>query len=161
MPLKLSINFCRKVGEANYGSRGATVGLEMEAETSLVHQPDQLGDQVARLFRLARESVERELARPPASAANGATRNGSATRPVARAATANQIRALHAIAGELSLDLASELRDRLGVGSADQLTLVEASELIDALKSAARERVLGGGAQPSAGDDGGLRVVVD
>ena len=32
MPLKLSIASSRKVGEPNYGSRGATVGLEMEVD---------------------------------------------------------------------------------------------------------------------------------
>jgi hypothetical protein len=36
MPLKLSISLSRKVGKANYGSRGANVGLKLETEASLV-----------------------------------------------------------------------------------------------------------------------------
>ena len=156
MPLKLNISLSRKVGEANYGSRGATVGLEMEAETSLVHQPDQFYDQIAHLFWLARESVDRELARLPAPTGNGTSRNGTASRHarVLRAATPNQVRALHAIAGEQALDLAAELHDRFGVEHPEELSLQQASELIDALKSAVREKVLGGIEQHSAAEAG-------
>ena len=62
MPLKLNIAMSRKVGERNYGSRGATVGLEMEVDSSLVDQPRELHQRIARLFRLAKASVDRELA---------------------------------------------------------------------------------------------------
>ena len=61
MPLKLNIAMSRKIGEPNYGSRGATVGLEMEVDSSLVDQPRQLHERIARLFRLAKQSVDREL----------------------------------------------------------------------------------------------------
>jgi hypothetical protein len=137
MPLKLSVSLSRKVGEANYGSRGATVGLEMEAEIGLVHQPEQLGEQVAHLFRLARESVERELAQLPAAAGNVAVPNGrpSGQNRLGRSATPPQVRAIQAIAGQLQLDLGAELRNRFGVNYPEALSLVEASQLIDALKA--------------------------
>ena len=126
MPLKLSISLSRKVGEANYGSRGATVGLEMEAEASLVHRPDEFYEQIAHLFQLARESVDRELTRQPARAGNGAARNGRShgRDRLARAATPNQIRAIHAIASEQQLDLDAELLDRFGVEYPEALSLV-------------------------------------
>lgn len=141
MPLKLNISLSRKVGEANYGSRGATVGLEMEAEASLAHQPDQLYDQIAHFFSLARESVDRELAKPTTPLTHVVMGNGSAARLAreARGATANQLRAIHAIATERELDLMSELHRRYGVEEPAELSIVQASELIDALKSSVRK----------------------
>jgi hypothetical protein len=124
MPLKLNVALSRKVGEPNYGSRGATVGLEMEVDSSLVEQPRQLHEQMARLFRLAKQSVDREL-----STTEGAN-------PVLsdRPATPAQIRALHAIAKRQQLDLAEEIHARFGVDQPDQLSLHQASQLIDWIK---------------------------
>jgi hypothetical protein len=59
--LKLNVGLSRKVGEANYGSRGASVNLELEMETSLATDPDALRDRVRQLFRMARASVDEEL----------------------------------------------------------------------------------------------------
>ena len=59
--LKLNVGFSRKVGEANYGSRGASVNLELEVESGLAHEPDSLRERVRQLFRMARASVEEEL----------------------------------------------------------------------------------------------------
>ena len=42
MPLKLNVGLNRKVGEQNYGSRGASVNVEMELESSLVGEPSRL-----------------------------------------------------------------------------------------------------------------------
>jgi hypothetical protein len=128
MPLKLNIATSRKIGVPNYGSRGATVGLEIEVDSNLVEHPQQLHERIARLFRLARESVDREL--------NGqaANQNGSAGQPADRPATTAQIRALHAIASRQNLDLVEELRKRFGLYRADGLTLEQASQLIDAIK---------------------------
>jgi hypothetical protein len=113
MPLKLNIAMSRKVGEANFGSRGATVGLEVETDTSLIDRPQQLYERIARLFQLAKESVDRELA---------------------PRATNKQIRAIHAIAKQYNLDLAAELHGRFAVERPDQLSLLEASQLIDAIR---------------------------
>jgi hypothetical protein len=129
MPLKLNIAMSRKVGERNYGSRGATVGLEMEVDSSLVDQPRELHQRIARLFRLAKASVDRELA-AQTGASNGAT---AALRQ--RRATENQVRAIHAIAKRLELDVSEEVRTRFGVCRPDDLSLEQASALIDAIKS--------------------------
>lgn len=137
MPLRIIVNISRKVGEANYGSRGATIGLEMEAEASLVHQTALFHDQVDQLFALARESVDRELAKPAATLANGPLRNfmNRSREGVERAATENQLRALKAITNAQGLDLLFELRVRFGIENLAELTLVQASRLIDELKS--------------------------
>jgi hypothetical protein len=53
-----------------------------------------------------------------------------------RRATSNQIRAIHAIASERQIDLIVELQSRFHVDRLEALTLVQASELIDAIKAA-------------------------
>lgn len=134
MPLKLSIGMSRKVGEPNFGSRGATVGLEMEVDSGIVDQPRELHARIAGLFRLAKASVDRELdsdsamevPHTQAHVANGVD-------PI-RMATANQIRAIYAIATERKIDLLTELRSRFDVARLEDLTLLQASELISAFR---------------------------
>jgi hypothetical protein len=129
MPLKLNIAMSRKVGERNYGSRGATVGLEIEIDSSLVDQPRELHRRIARLFRLAKASVDRELA-----AQMNASKRAAAGAPQPRRATANQVRAIHAIAQRQELDLGEEVKTRFGVCRPDDLSLEQASQLIDVIK---------------------------
>ena len=59
--IKLNAGFSRKVGEANYSSRGASVNLELELESSMIADPDKMQDKIRALFRLARSAVDEEL----------------------------------------------------------------------------------------------------
>ena len=59
--IKLNAGFSRKVGEANYSSRGASVNLELELESSLVAEPEKMSDKIRALFTLARKAVDEEL----------------------------------------------------------------------------------------------------
>ena len=59
--IKLNAGSSRKVGEANYSSRGASVNLELELESAAVRDPDKLHDKIRALFRLARNAVDEEL----------------------------------------------------------------------------------------------------
>jgi hypothetical protein len=136
--LKLNVGLSRKVGEASYGSRGASVSLELEVESGLAADADALRDRVRQLFRMARVSVDEELN------GNGTNGNGQANqhdngngsrRTNSRQATASQVRAIHAIANRNRLNLASELQSRFSVDRPDDLSISEASELIDGLKS--------------------------
>jgi len=151
--LKLNIGFTRKVGEANYSSRGASVNLEIEVESGLVREPDKLQSKVDYLFGLAQSSVDAQLrgggesqqATPVGAqnhAGNGGTGNGHSNgngsrRPTGRIATQSQVRAIHAIANRQRIDLTSELRNRFGVDRPDDLGISQASELIDSLKATA------------------------
>ena len=79
--LKLNIGFNRKVGEANFSSRGASVNLEIEVESGLVREPGKLQAKIDYLFGLAKSSVDVQLngnghleATSTASTSNG---NGS------------------------------------------------------------------------------------
>jgi len=51
-----------------------------------------------------------------------------------RAATEAQVRAIRAIASKARISLASELEQSFGVQSPNQLTVAQASQLIDSLK---------------------------
>ena len=79
--LKLNIGFNRKVGEANYSSRGASVNLEIEVESGLVREPDKLQAKIGYLFDMAKKSVDAQLNgnghSEPAPAASAPNRNGN------------------------------------------------------------------------------------
>ena len=61
MPMKLNVGLSRKVGEPNYGSRGATVNLELEIDSTLVAEPERLQERIRELFGLAKASIDEEL----------------------------------------------------------------------------------------------------
>jgi hypothetical protein len=106
----------------------ATVSAEAKSAScrKTLVQPS---SRIARLFRLAKASVDRELAAP-----SDASNRAPADAPHRRRATSNQIRAIRAIAQRLELDLDKEVKTRFGVCRPDDLSLEQASQLIDALK---------------------------
>jgi len=65
--------------------------------------------------------------------------NGHAVATVngARRATASQVRAIYGIAGRLRLDIVSRLREQFQIERPEDLSLADASELIDDLKACA------------------------
>jgi len=139
MPLKLNVGLSRKVGQPDYGSRGASVNLELELDSSLVSDNSRLQERIRELFQLARQSVDDELDHPHQTSSNSARQdqspNGNSHRQEApRAATQSQVRAIHAIAGRRRIDLVAELRGRFSVDRPEDLSIMQASELIDALK---------------------------
>jgi hypothetical protein len=148
MPLKLNVGLSKKVGDANYGSRGASVNVEIELESALVSQPDQLKDRIRQIFNSLRSSLSEELngngAHPTGANASSGARNGNGqhnggqassgkAQPV-RPATQSQIKAIHAIARSQQLDLVRFLRDRFNRERPEDLTIKEASGAIDDLK---------------------------
>lgn len=146
--LKLNVGITKKIGEANYGSRGATVNLELECDSSLAGDSERLRERIKQLFAMARASVEEELA---GAKSNGACANGDGKthsqtngnghtagrrRDGTRPATASQVRALGAIAERQGIELGDKLNAMFGVRTASELTITEASGLIDELKGA-------------------------
>jgi hypothetical protein len=143
--LKLNVGFNRKAGEANYGSRGASVNLELECDSGLASDPERLKERIRYLFGLAKASVEEELHIQQATQngtqtdanshghANGRRRDGT------RKATASQVRALNAIASRQNLSATNVVQSRYGVDTPEDLTITEASELIDSLKAAGKD----------------------
>jgi hypothetical protein len=161
MPLILNVGLSKKVGLPNYGSLGVSCHLEVELDaTLLAHDVNGFQQKVKQAYGACHQAVREELARqeqePPTNGngnGNGASHgNGHdpgmnkvaepkqvptprRTRDQTRPATANQLRALDAIAVRQQLDLASLLRQRFGDVSAADLTITEASHLIDELNS--------------------------
>ena len=149
--LKINAGFSRKVGEANYGSRGASVNVELEVESNLVNDPDALMGRIRKLFDLARRSVDEELqngrpnqTQPGAAGDRGRGHSHDGERPV-RAATTSQIRAIRAIARQRQLDADRLANDRFRVNSLEELSVREASDLIDELKNGQTTGRTGGG----------------
>jgi hypothetical protein len=156
--LKLNVGVSRKVGLPDYGSVGASCNLEVEVDVGLIDRDlDAFHARVRGVYVAAHQAVHDELARlhapvaepqdPPAAptrhASNGhASTNGHADRPpggrsrVRKPATEAQIRAIRSIASRQHADLDGLLRE-LGVDRLEDLSLRQASELIDTLKTAA------------------------
>lgn len=61
MSLRANIGFNRKIGEPHFSSRGASVHLELELDTSLLEQPSQLLAKIHNTFELAHAAVDAEL----------------------------------------------------------------------------------------------------
>ena len=161
MPMKLNVGLSRKVGEPNYGSRGASVNLELELDNSLVEQPERLRDRIRQLYQLAKASVDEELnasgglssnGQQPANGnhnghgidryrMNGNGSNGGASNSHTsnghgpRQATTSQVKAIHAIAGRNRIDVGRLVQDRFNVQHPDDLSISDASTLIDELKA--------------------------
>jgi hypothetical protein len=59
--IKLNAGFSRKVGEANYSSRGASVNVDLELESALIQEPEKLHEKIRVLFGIAKKAVDEEL----------------------------------------------------------------------------------------------------
>jgi len=142
--LKLSTGFSRKVGEPNFGSRGASVNLEIEIDSALIADPNRLHGKIRQLFALAKDSVDEELngrgrdgehQSGHAGSSNGNGEHHRQNDRNGRRATASQVRALFAIASRERIDLPQLIRERFQVDRAEDLSLRNASTLIDDLKN--------------------------
>lgn len=150
MPMKLNVGLSRKIGEANYGSRGAVVNIEMEVDSALVSEPQKLQERIRQLFGLVRSSLTDELNGGHADTAsksgpdaqphsgqngNGASRTTGQRSNGPRPATQSQAKAIYAIARSQRIDVASYLLERFRVRRPEDLSIKEASQLIDELKA--------------------------
>lgn len=150
MPLRLNVGASRKVTDNNYGSRGASVNLELELDSALIAEPAKLQEKIRHLFSMVRTSLAEELnggnghgakptpsAPPPVKSSPSGNGNGSPPRNGSvRAATPAQIKAIYGLAKRQGLNLAELLNERAQVRRPEELTLPQASLIIDAIKNA-------------------------
>ena len=146
MPLRLNVGASRKVTDNNYGSKGASVNLEIELDTALLQDTAKLQEKVRHVFGLVRTALELELNGAGQNGSNGvspgdqsdhtAHANGHSSqdsRP--RPATTAQVKALRAISRNHDVDLDEYLHRQFRVKRPDDLTIKQASVAIDELKA--------------------------
>ncbi|TWU31113.1 hypothetical protein [Novipirellula artificiosorum] len=149
MSTRITVGLNRKRGQPDYGSHGASCHIDFEIDgDSLFGQSDQLAVRIQEAYRLCRQEVERELGGDAPSATTPSSRRAANDVPRLnghtsakgngqsriREATDAQIRAIHAIASKANVHLASQLQQEFAVSSPKQLTIRQASELIESLK---------------------------
>lgn len=158
--LKLNVGLCKKVGEANYGSRGASVNVELELDSGLVGDAAKLKERIRQLFGVVRASLAEELngngqpsgdTKPAANQnsngnGNGTNNNygnGNGHTPASnqrnggpRQATQSQVKAIHAIARSRNINVGQFLSERFRVSRPDELSIKTASQAIDEMKNA-------------------------
>jgi hypothetical protein len=134
MPLTINIGISRKIGQSNFGSRGASVGLQIEADSRSIDQPERLRESIDQLFELANQSIDDELQKlRPIPTIDALLLHES------RQITAKQYRALMVLTSQLDVDLSTACQNRFQCEAAASLTREQASILISELQSAVRD----------------------
>jgi len=156
MPLSVNVGLSRKASK-DYQSTGVSINVTAELDQSLLARPDELQRHIDDLYAQAEQALDRRAgapAEPPRATArrstepsghaggNGYARNGngnghtngSGGRSGGGQMTESQRKAILAIARRVDVDPAYEAREIVGA-ELDDLTLRQASELIDHLKA--------------------------
>ena len=135
MPMKLNIGLNQKKGEPNYGSRGASFNVEVEVDSSVAIDPKRLRERARALYAIARKAIDEELGAEEAIEVNGAV---GVARQISTGgttlATAGQVRAVFAICRSQELNPFDLVQNRFGRKRIEDLSIREASCLIDELK---------------------------
>ena len=146
MPLSINVGLSRKASR-DYQSHGVSINVTAELDQSLLARPQELQEQVANLYAQAEQALERRAGHgdaPPAyrpyPAPSNGYRNGNGNGNRGRSngngggMTASQRRAILAIARRANIDPDYEAQQIIGM-PLDQLSIQQASELIDHLKT--------------------------
>ena len=148
MPLSINVGLSRKASR-DYQSTGVSINVTAELDQSLLARPQELQEQVANLYAQAEQALERRGFQPDAAPAqhrpfparSNGYRNGNGDGNRGRTngnggMTTSQRRAILAIARRANIDPDYEAQQIIGI-PLDQMSIQQASELIDHLKSLA------------------------
>ena len=153
MSIKLNLGINKKIGEPNYGSRGASCHVEFELDGSLDNGAAARFQEAARrAYAACRHVVESELAagdshsqlrttghtNAPNARKDQSWFGRSCGKPCSHGDRRSGPRDL-AIADRQQVDLLALLRSQFGVDRPDDLSIISASSLIDQLKASAGE----------------------
>ena len=147
--IKLNVGASRKVSDNHYGSRGGCVNVELELDSTLALDSQKLRDHIRKLFDLANASLEEELQGTTESASvdephhqrDGVSFNGNGSgaghavsvAPV-RYASEKQLALIQGLIRKSKIPF-QPLLGECKVASFNELTVQEASRLIESLKA--------------------------
>jgi hypothetical protein len=149
MTHKVTVGLQQKIGQPNFGSIGASCSIEVHLDDDEAVHPEVVTARVRQAFSQCRDCIAKELSlhevvepnesssrerEPRPAASRPTTERGRTSDRPQRTATEAQVRAIRAIASKAGVSLASELEQGFGVRNPNQLTIAQASHLIDSLK---------------------------
>jgi hypothetical protein len=145
--IKLNVGACRKVSDNHYGSKGGNVNIELELDSSLALDSQKLRDHIRKLFDLANASLEEELqgtAEPARveelrhqrndDSFNGNGAGHAVSVPPVRYASEKQLALIQGLLRKSKIPF-QPLLGECKVGSFNELTVQQASRMIESLKS--------------------------
>jgi hypothetical protein len=132
----------KKVGQPNYGSLGASCQIEFEMDSTLLESNmDGFHDRVNGAFLACRQAVNLQLRQQQSERAVESTTSIQKQLPERRpesqrsgTVTPNQLKAIYGMARRQRIDLQKLLHERFDRYVPEDLTIREASELLDELK---------------------------
>ena len=146
--IKLNGGASRKVSDNHYGSRGGCVNVELELDSSLALDSQKLRDHIRKLFDLANASLEEELQGTTESASvedsyqrdgvsfngNGNGNGNAVTVTPVRYASEKQLALIQGLLRKSKIPY-QPLLGECKVGSFNELTVQQASRMIESLKA--------------------------
>ena len=145
--IKLNVGACRKVSDNHYGSRGGCVNVELELDSTLALDSQKLRDHIRKLFDLANASLLEELqgTTEPATVEdsyhqrNESSFNGNGAGNVVsvapvRYASEKQLALIQGLLRKSKIPY-QPLLGECKVGSFNELTVQQASRMIESLKA--------------------------
>ena len=136
--LRLSVGVSRKRGLPGFGSVGASCGLELTLEPG-AFETQAFEARVREAFGRCTRAVDDQLDRAsaPTHEVNAISAEDPRPEPRTRPCTPAQVRALHALARRLDLDLDALVLRRFDAAVPEALSLAQASRLIAELQPTA------------------------
>jgi len=144
--IKLNVGASRKVSDNHYGSRGGNVNIELELDSTLALDSQKLRDHIRKLFDLANASLSEELQANNEHVSvedshhhEGANLNGNGagnavTAVPVRYASEKQLALIQGLLRKSKIPY-QPLLGECKVGSFNELTVQQASRMIESLKN--------------------------